>query len=76
MRALVKCRGADAVFLAPIFATGSHPDRSSLNAARANAITRNSPAPVYALGGIDVRNAMLLSGENYAGLAAISSLAV
>ncbi len=76
LRTLVRCRGADAVFLAPIFATGSHPDRSSLNAARANAITRNSPAPVYALGGIDACNAMLLSGENYAGLAAISSLAV
>jgi thiamine-phosphate pyrophosphorylase len=76
LRALAKCHGADAVMLAPVFATGSHPDRGSLTAVRANAIAKKSPVPVYALGGIDARNAALLSGLNYAGLAAISSLAV
>jgi thiamine-phosphate pyrophosphorylase len=76
LAALARCRGADAVFLAPIFATGSHPGRSSLNAVRANAIAKSSPTPVYALGGVDAQNASRLSGENYAGLAAISALAV
>jgi thiamine-phosphate pyrophosphorylase len=76
LRVLARCRGADAVLLAPVFATGSHPDRGSLTAARANAIVRQSPAAVYALGGIDARNARLLAGANYAGIAAISALTV
>jgi thiamine-phosphate pyrophosphorylase len=76
LRALAKCRAADAVMLAPIFATGSHPDRRSLTAMRANAMARLSPVPVFALGGVDGRNAKLLAGRNYAGIAAISSLAL
>ena len=63
----------DLLFLSPVFPTRSHPDRAALGAARANLIARASCVPVYALGGIDSRNATLLSG--FAGIAAIGALA-
>jgi thiamine-phosphate pyrophosphorylase len=73
--ALARVQQADAVVLAPVFATGSHPERRSLTPLRANAIARLSRIPVYALGGVTARNATRIVGSNYAGLAAISSLA-
>jgi thiamine-phosphate pyrophosphorylase len=62
----------DAVFLSPVFATASHPERKALNPARANLIARQARMPVYALGGVDARNAGLLHG--FAGIAAIGAL--
>jgi len=67
-------RRADAVFLSPVFATASHPGSASLSAVRANLMARQCRVPVYALGGIDARNAALLSG--FAGIAAIGALRV
>ncbi|MBU6298569.1 MAG: thiamine phosphate synthase [Alphaproteobacteria bacterium] len=64
----------DAVFLSPVFRTASHPGRATLSPIRANLIARASSLPVYALGGIDAHNALLLSG--FAGIAAIGALAV
>jgi thiamine-phosphate pyrophosphorylase len=64
----------DAVFVSPLFATPSHPDRASLTAARANLIAHGARLRLYALGGVDARNAPLLSG--FAGIAAIGALAV
>ena len=64
----------DALFLSPVFATASHPERAALTAARANAIARALSTPVYALGGIDAGNARLLAG--FVGIAAIGALAV
>lgn len=66
--------GADAVFLSPVFATPSHPARAPLTPARANLIARGAGLPVYALGGIDARNAVLLAPGAYAGIAAIGAL--
>ena len=66
--------GLDAVFLSAVFATASHPERQALSAMRANAMARAMMLPVYALGGIDARNAALLCG--FAGIAAIGALAV
>jgi thiamine-phosphate pyrophosphorylase len=76
LRALLRAQSLpiDAVFFSPLFATRSHPDRASLSPARANLIAGNARLPVYALGGIDARNALLLSA--FAGLAAIGALAV
>ncbi len=65
--------GADAVLLSPVFATKSHPDRAALTPIRANRIAAAFRVPVYALGGIDARNAALLSPA-FAGLAAIGAL--
>jgi thiamine-phosphate pyrophosphorylase len=64
----------DAVFLSPVFPTESHPERAALTAVRANAIARQACVPVYALGGIDARNAKRLHG--FAGIAAIGALSV
>jgi thiamine-phosphate pyrophosphorylase len=74
LRALARARDADAVLLAAVFETRSHPARTSLEPSRANAMARLSRVPVYALGGINERNAKRLFGANYAGIAAISSL--
>jgi thiamine-phosphate pyrophosphorylase len=65
--------GLDAVFLSPVFPTRSHPGRSALSAMRANAIAGAMTVPVYALGGVDARNAVLLRG--FAGIGAIGALA-
>jgi thiamine-phosphate pyrophosphorylase len=65
---------ADLILLSAVFPTRSHPDGATWGAARANALARASPVPIYALGGIDARNAMLLNG--FAGIAAIGALAV
>jgi thiamine-phosphate pyrophosphorylase len=64
----------DALFLSPVFATASHPERAALGAARANAMAARSTVPVYALGGIDASNARLLEG--FVGIAAIGALSV
>lgn len=74
LRAAGNVKHADALFIAPVFATDSHPGREGLSPLRANAIARLSRIPIYALGGIDAANAKRLCGTNYAGLAAISSL--
>jgi thiamine-phosphate pyrophosphorylase len=74
LAALTKANFLDAVFLSPVFPTASHPGRTALTSVRANMIARLTRLPVYALGGIDPRNAALLSG--FAGIAAIGALAV
>jgi thiamine-phosphate pyrophosphorylase len=66
--------GADAAFLAPVFATSSHPNRPGLGALRARTIARQARLPVYALGGIDSLRALQLARGPFAGLAAIAAL--
>ena len=68
--------GAHAIFFAPVFATHSHPGRSSLGPLRVRMIARQVPVPIYALGGVDSRSAKRLAGAWVAGLAAIGALAV
>ena len=77
-RALVHARALpiDILFLSPVFATGSHPDRASLTPLRANIVARAANKPVYALGGIDAHNAALLTRDAFVGIAAIGALAV
>ena len=65
----------DAVFFSPVFATKSHPGRAALTAIRANLIARAANLPVYALGGVDARNAGLLA-RSFVGIAAIGGLDV
>jgi thiamine-phosphate pyrophosphorylase len=66
---------ADAVFLAPVFATQSHPGRNFLGPFRARAIAEASPVPAYALGGINAQNARRLADGRFIGLAAVEGLA-
>lgn len=67
--------GADAVLLAPAFATRSHPDARPLGPLRFAAITRDATVPIYALGGVGAQSARRLVGIGAAGLAAIGGLA-
>ena len=55
-------RGADLVFLSPVFATRSHPNAIALGGARFAFIARQAQVPVIALGGMDARKARLLRG--------------
>lgn len=73
LRALMGAHYLDAVFLSPVFATASHPGARALTPARAAFIAAHAPVPVYALGGITARNAVLLA-PSFSGIAAISSL--
>lgn len=73
LRALMLARELDAVFLSPVFPTASHKGAPVLSPARAALIAAHAPVPVYALGGVTARNAVLL-GPAFSGIAAISSL--
>jgi thiamine-phosphate pyrophosphorylase len=73
LTALLEARFADAVLLSPLFPTPSHPGAGALGAARARLIAQAVPFPVFALGGINARNAAQLWG--FGGIAAISALA-
>jgi thiamine-phosphate pyrophosphorylase len=72
LRAALSAQAADAVLLSPVFATDSHKSAPPLSAARARAIARGVPVPVFALGGVTAQNSVLLSG--FSGIAAISAL--
>ncbi len=67
-----KAAGADAVLLSPVFATESHPETPALGVLRFAAWCRESPLPVYALGGVAAANARRLKGCGARGLAGIS----
>jgi thiamine-phosphate pyrophosphorylase len=73
LRALMHVAHLDAVFLSPVFATTSHPGTKPLTPVRAAMIAAQAQAPVYALGGVTVRNGMLLAPA-FSGIAAITSL--
>jgi thiamine-phosphate pyrophosphorylase len=66
--------GANAVLLAPVFATASHPERKPLGPLRFAALVRRVPLPVYALGGINAETAKRLAGSGAAGLGALGAL--
>ena len=68
-------REVDAVLLAPVFATASHPGAAALGPLRFARMVWYSPLPVYALGGIDAASALRLRGSGAAGFAAIGALA-
>lgn len=68
------CAGADAVLLAPLFHTVSHPERVGFGLSRFRLLAARAPTPVYALGGITAANAGGLVGAPLAGIAAIDGL--
>jgi thiamine-phosphate pyrophosphorylase len=73
LRALMTVSHLDAVFLAPVFATASHPGAPILSPLRAAFIAAQARVPVYALGGVTARNAALLA-PSFSGIAAIQAL--
>jgi thiamine-phosphate pyrophosphorylase len=74
--AVVRARraGADAVLLAPVFPTLSHPGGACLGTLRFAALIRASRLPVYALGGVNAVSARRLAGSGAVGVAAIGAL--
>lgn len=66
--------GADAALLSPVFPTASHPQAHALGPALFATLARRAPLPVYALGGIDAKNAPLLLASGAAGIAGIGAL--
>jgi thiamine-phosphate pyrophosphorylase len=66
--------GVDAVLLAPVFATASHPEARTIGPLRFVRWTRESPLPVYALGGIDAPHARRLRASGAVGFAGIGAL--
>jgi thiamine-phosphate pyrophosphorylase len=78
LRSLVRAGGfpLDAVFLSPIFSTESHPAAAAFSPAKGNIAARSFPLPVYALGGIDSKNARLIAEKSFTGISAIGALKV
>ncbi|MGN6515097.1 MAG: thiamine phosphate synthase [Rhizomicrobium sp.] len=66
----------DALILAPVFPTRSHPGAKHIGAIRARILAQQSRTPLYALGGVDAATARQLAGARFAGLAAIGALTV
>lgn len=66
--------GVDAVLLAPVFATASHPGAPALGPLRFARLVRRSPVPVYALGGVNQTTARRLAGSGAVGIAGIGAL--
>jgi thiamine monophosphate synthase len=61
------------VILAPVFPTRSKPGAPALGIDRFAQLAAASPAPVYALGGVDRTNFALCLDAGAAGIAAISA---
>lgn len=70
LRRAEKC-GAQMALLSPVFATASHPSAKGIGLLRFRQWVRQSPLPVYALGGINRRSILALNGSKAAGAAAI-----
>ena len=70
--------GARAVFLSPVFATGSHPGALPLGRVRFGLLARHSPLPVIALGGMTrarYRSLVPLGARGWAAVSALSKSA-
>lgn len=66
-------RGADAVFVSPVFATASHPRAETLGAVRLAALAASVRVPVLALGGVDGDNVQRLTPARVAGVGVIGA---
>jgi thiamine-phosphate pyrophosphorylase len=66
--------GADAAVLSPVFTSGSPSAGTPLGVERFTALVAAARLPVYALGGVDMKNAPELLGSGACGLAVVSAL--
>lgn len=65
--------GADAIFLAPVFVTASHPGGRTLGIVRFAALAASARVPVFALGGIDANTIDRLGAAPIAGVGVIGA---
>lgn len=61
-------RGADGVFLSPVFATRSHPDAMTLGVHGFHVLAQQSGVPVIALGGMNAQRARELDWPRWAAI--------
>lgn len=66
-------KGADLLFVSPVFATRSHPGARPLGRVRLGLMIRGLDVPVIALGGMDARRAASLKGLGVYGWAGIDA---
>lgn len=64
--------GADGVMLSPVFSTRSHPGAKTLGPVRFLTMAQYSQAPVFALGGMDLRGAQRLRWPRWAAIDGLS----
>lgn len=64
----------DAVFVSPLFASGSASAVRPLGVLRAGLMVRASPIPAFALGGVNADNAAKLNGLGFSGVGAVDAL--
>jgi thiamine-phosphate pyrophosphorylase len=76
VKAVASARHADAVLIAPAFATASHPGREALGALRIAALAAEARVGTYALGGVDARSIGRLSAARLSGVALIGGWTV
>jgi thiamine-phosphate pyrophosphorylase len=65
--------GADAVLLSTVFESRSSSAGRPLGPVRLAAMARGAPLPVYALGGVDMKNARRLGASGVIGIAAVDA---
>jgi thiamine-phosphate pyrophosphorylase len=65
--------GADAVLLSAVFESRSPSAGQPMGPVRLAAIARSAPIPVYALGGVDMKNARRLGASGVVGIAAVDA---
>ena len=66
--------GADAAILSTVFESASPSAGRPLGPLRLAAIARTSPVPVYALGGVEMKNARRLNATGVVGIAAVEGI--
>jgi len=76
LRAILRAArlGADAAILGPVFPTASHPGAATLGPLRLARLCRQSPIPVYAIGGIGPGTARRIGASGAAGVAGIGAV--
>ena len=81
MRGLISAKHlpVDAVLISPVFTTNSHTDAATLGPVRFASLAKNSPCPVYALGGMSearLKRVNSIHTSNLVGYAAIDAFAI
>jgi thiamine monophosphate synthase len=81
MRGLISAKHlpVDAVLISPVFTTNSHSDAATLGPVRFASLAKNSPCPVYALGGMSeaqLKRVNSIHTSNLVGYAAIDAFAI
>ena len=75
-KSLIKCAAlsVDAALVSPVFPTESHLNKTALGISRFQKLAQKAQIPIYALGGINNKNAIQLINSPAIGIAGISAI--